>query len=172
MLADLELGNGDEAQPRDAAELAKEVRKVNYQVRGPRAHTEVPCRSFSHLSSPPHDTQVAATMLRVTSPGFSGGSKYQIAYLVQWLVRAAEPSMAAEVDAATMREARELVDRVGTDNQREIARLCGRLEGLRRVAESATATVGERDDAEREFAHLQVALLALFGAEEKFKALF
>ena len=116
--------------------------------------------------------QVAATTIRVTAPSFSGGSKYQIAYLVQWLVRAVEPSMAAKVDATTMREARELVERVGGENQREIARLCGRLEGLKRLAESATAALDEREAAEREFAREQSALQSLFRSEQKFETLF
>ena len=56
--------------------------------------------------------------------------------------------------------------------QRQIARLCGRLEGLKRLAESATAAVGEREDAEREFAREQTALQALFRSEQKFETLF
>ena len=132
-----------------AAATAKEVKLINYQV--------------------------AATVLRVNSPGFSGGSTYQIAFLVQWLVRAMQPSTAARVDAATMKEACELVERVGTDNQREIARVCGQLEGLKRLAESTTAvdeTGRGREDAERQFAEEQIALQDLFRSERKFEQIF
>ena len=117
------------------------------------------------------DYQVAATVLRVSSPGFSGNSVYQIAWLVQWMVKAVEPSLAAGVDATTMREARALVERVGSDNQREIARLCGQLGELKRLAESA-ADGGERDEAQRQFAQGQASLQALFGPEQKFEQIF
>ena len=105
-------------------------------------------------------------MLRVTSPGFSGGSNYQISWLVQWICRAVEPETAAGVDAATLQSARKLVEKVGSENQREIARLCGRLEGYKRLAESTTAE-GERENAERKFGEARSALRELLSAEPR-----
>ena len=87
------------------------------------------------------------------------------------MCRAVEPSTAAAVDPDTMRKARELVESVGTDNQREIARLCGRLEGYAQVAE-ATATLGEQEDAARMFAQGQASLKALCSSEQTFKAIY
>lgn len=110
-------------------------------------------------------------MLRVTSPGFSGGSKYQISALVQWLVRAVEPQLAAEVDSATMQAARELVGRVGTDNQREIVELCCQLEGLQKAAAS-TSVLSERENAERTYTQVRASLQELFRTEQKFEQLF
>ena len=116
--------------------------------------------------------QVASALLRVGSPGFSGGSRYQIGWLVQWMCRAVdEPSTAAAVDPDTMRKARELVESVGTDNQREIARLYGRLESYAKVAEATTA-LGEQEDAARMFAQGQASLKALCSSEQTFKAMY
>ena len=116
--------------------------------------------------------QVANALLRVGSPGFSGGSTYQIGWLVQWMCRAVEPSTAAGVDPDTMRKARELVESVGTDNQREIATLCGRLEGYARAAEATTAQASEREYAERMFVQGQALLKALCSSEQTFKAIY
>ena len=78
---------------------------------------------------------------------------------------------AAGVDERTMQEASELVSRVGSDNQREIVRLCCRLVAFKKLAESATA-IGERENAERMFAQEQALLRELFGTEQKFEQIF
>ena len=61
---------------------------------------------------------------------------------------------------------------MGTETQCEISRLCGRLEGLTRLAGSASAVVDEREAAEREFNREQATLQALFRSEQKFEQLF
>ena len=88
------------------------------------------------------------------------------------MCRAVEPSTAAGVDPDTMQKARELVETVGTENQREIGRLCGRLEGYARVAEATTAQASEREYAERMFVQGQALLKALCSSEQTFKAIY
>lgn len=89
----------------------------------------------------------------------------------QWLVRAAEPLTAAGVDASITLQARELIEKLGTDNQRAVARQCGQLEAFKRVAMSTTVQ-GEREDAERMFLEGRASLEELFSKEQKFDQIF
>ena len=120
-----------------ALELARRIKKVNYQV---------------------------GAVMRAAR---CTGKLFEVARLVQWLVYAVEPSTAAKLDAETMRQAREYVEEVGTENQREIARLCGKCEKLKRLAE-ASPEAGEQENAESLFLQTRASLEGRFESEDKF----
>ena len=87
------------------------------------------------------------------------------------MVRGVEPSTAAGVDTATIRQAVAIVDRLGTDNQREIAKLCGQLESLKKH-EATNATGEQREEAEQMFTQGQATLKERFSTEQKFEQIF
>lgn len=118
-------------------ETARAVKKVNYQV------------------------SAAQRACRAT------GKRFELSRLLQWLVFAVGPATAALVDAETMREARAYIASNGTDNQRDCARLCGRMERFKKLAAS-TSEAGEAANAEQMFVQAQAALEAKYRTEDKF----
>ena len=100
------------------------------------------------------------------------GKVWQMARLVQWLVFAVEPATAGKVDAGTMAAACAHVEANGSDNQREIARLCERMRKLKALAASSAAgsaePTGEQENAEAMFAKAQAELESRFSTEPKF----
>ena len=96
------------------------------------------------------------------------GKAYELAALVQWLVFAVKPSTAATVDMEQLRRACDHIEATGSENQRRIARLCGRLSKIKRLAEGSGTEVGEQESAERMYGKVQAELEVRFGEEPKF----
>ena len=118
-------------------ELAQRVKRVNYQVG-------------------------AATVIAMRT-----GKRFELARLLQWVIFAVEGATAAQVDADTVRRACEHVESAGSDNQREIERLCERMRKFKVLAESSTEA-GEVENAERMFAKAQAEVQSRASTEDKF----
>ena len=95
------------------------------------------------------------------------GKVWQMARLVQWLVFAVEPATAGKVDAETMASACAHVEANGSDNQREIARLCERMRKFKVLAASSTES-GEVESAERMYSKAQAEVQERVSTEGKF----